>query len=124
MTKFIALFSFLILSTQSFSYDKNDPYYQISEVTVQNLGTFSDGKETTVSEDLQQSGKDLIYVIDQLIAVGKKVYPIVKKGEARIGTKLGYVSVIPNLGTGEVANTMMDMENWSMPKYSRWKVTF
>ena len=52
-----------------------------------------------------------------------KVYPIVKKGQARISTKLGYVSVIPNLGTGEVAHdTMMDMENWSMPKYQRWKV--
>ena len=88
MTKFIALFSFLIISTQSFSFDKNDPYYQISEVTVQNLGTFSNEKEATVSEELDQTGKDLIYIIDQLIAVGKKVYPIVKKGQARIGTKL------------------------------------
>ena len=73
MTKFIALFSFLVLSSQSFGIEKNDPYYRIKEISVQNLGTFTELKATTPDDDLQQTGTNLVYVIDQLIAVGKSL---------------------------------------------------
>ncbi|MDD4974952.1 MAG: hypothetical protein PHY93_11410 [Bacteriovorax sp.] len=66
---------------------------------------------------------DVIMVIDSLLALGQKIWPIIEQGRPVVTTKLApAVSVIPNIeGTNVVLN---QMENWSLPKMVSYRISF
>lgn len=66
---------------------------------------------------------EVIAVIDSLIALGKKIWPIIEAGRPVINNKLiPAISILPNL---EGQNpTLNQMSNWSVPKVRSYRVSF
>lgn len=64
--------------------------------------------------DLAGDLKSVIAIIDDLIAIGKKIWPIIDKNRPVITTDLkSMISVLPRLEGNRVEMDLM--ENWSMP---------
>lgn len=63
---------------------------------------------------------EVIAIIDSMIAIGKKIWPIIEAGRPVINSKLApAVSVLPHLeGTDGV---LSQMENWSVPKVKSYR---
>ncbi|MGZ3789398.1 MAG: hypothetical protein ACXVLQ_12795 [Bacteriovorax sp.] len=66
---------------------------------------------------------DVIMVIDNLLALGQKIWPIIEQGRPVVTTKMApAVSIIPNIdGTNVVLN---QMANWSLPRYVSYRMSF
>jgi len=66
--------------------------------------------------------KDIITIIDDLIAIGKKIWPIIEKNRPVITTDLKYmVSVLPRLEGNRIE--MDNMENWSAPVAKSYRLS-
>lgn len=65
---------------------------------------------------------EISIVIDGLMAIGKKIWPIIEAGRPVVTTKfIPAISIIPNLtGEGPVLN---QMENWSIPKVKSYRIS-
>jgi len=66
---------------------------------------------------------DIIMTIDNLLALGSKVWTIIEKGRPVVTTNFAQaVSIVPNIdGTNVVLN---NMENWSVPRMVSYRVSF
>jgi hypothetical protein len=66
---------------------------------------------------------EVIMVIDNLLAIGKKIWPIIEAGAPVVTTKMAPpISVIPNIdGTNVV---LAQMENWSVPRMVSYRISF
>ncbi len=68
---------------------------------------------------------EVAIIIDSLIALGKKIWPIVNAGRPVITNKLiPPISVLPNLNLQGEHPTLEQMENWSIPKAKSFRVSF
>jgi hypothetical protein len=80
------------------------------------------------SDEIARSEKDIleeiVYVVDTLIAVGKKIYEVVDAGRPVVNAKFNNVSVLPRSESGEVVNPFYDMEGWSQPLHRKYKIVF
>lgn len=66
--------------------------------------------------------KDIITIIDDLIAIGKKIWPIIEKNRPVITTDLkNMVSVLPRLEGNRIE--MDNMENWSAPVAKSYRLS-
>ena len=69
---------------------------------------------------------EVIGVVDALIALGKKVYPIVEAGKPILSSELPVTHVLPRK-TSDMSDyelTLGMMENWKFPKSRSYKVTY
>jgi hypothetical protein len=65
----------------------------------------------------------VIMVVDQLIAIGQKLMPIIDKGRAVVtNNPMGAVAVLPRLD--KTNKEVHDMENWSLPTTKHFKIAY
>lgn len=113
----------------TFSINKGmDPYYQVSEIVVKEIIQKPDLGVTPLS-NLDVSNKidlsQVAIVIDGLIAIGKKIWPIIEAGRPVVDINMGKgVSIIPYKNGDNYDATFYEMENWSMPKFKKYNVTY
>lgn len=116
----------------NFSVDKaTDPYYQVSQIVVKEITSISDLADPVDSLGLEASVLDktdlskIALVIDGLIAIGKKIWPIIEAGRPVVDVNMAKgVSVIPFKNGDNYDATFYEMENWSMPKIRKYNVTY
>ncbi len=98
-----------------------DPYFIISSITATEVGEM----ELDQKIDLP-SAKDLgsiIASLDQLIALGTKVWEIIKKGKPVVNVDMGTpISILPQSEDPNMA--FYQMENWSAPKAKRYRIEY
>lgn len=126
MIKTLVVFTTLLLSSLTYANEAvSDDYYQFATVSV----TPIESPEIPFYNPIPtvQSTVDLgsvIAVIDQLIAVGKKVWPIIKDGVPVYTTDLAQgLSVLPraNMAPQEILN---ELSNWSAPRTAQFKIVY
>lgn len=114
------LLSLLLSNSFAATLEKNDPAYLIDSVTVTEV------EPLTVSPTAELPTNPLgevIAVIDSLIALGKKIWPIIEAGRPVINNKLiPAISILPHI-EGENP-TLNNMSNWSVPKVRSYRVSF
>lgn len=102
---------------------RDDPYFQIDKVKVTEVPV---AVSELYSEEKELSAKNLgqiIMSIDKLIALGTKIWEIVKKGKPV--TNLSFakpVSVLPNGETPQTA--FSQMTGWSAPTTRKYRVEY
>lgn len=66
---------------------------------------------------------EISIILDGLLAIGKKVWPIIQAGKPVIDAKLApAVSIIPHMPEG--TDLLLTMGNWSMPKAQSIRVSY
>lgn len=106
----------------------SDPYFQVSEIVVRELDSknslnalSNDNLNIYEKIDLSQ----IAIVIDGLIAIGKKIWPIIEAGRPVLDVNMGKgISVIPFKKGDDYDATFYEMENWSMPRVKKYNVTY
>lgn len=74
----------------------------------------------TVAGDLNE----ISIIIDSILAIGKKIWPIIEAGRPVISDKLAPpVSIVPHLQDAN-AGVLYEMENWSIPKSMSVRVSY
>lgn len=78
------------------------------------------------SEEVKEKDflQEVVYVVDTLIAVGKKIYEVVDAGRPVVNAKFNNVSVLPKTEGGSLVNPFYDMEGWSAPVHKKYRITF
>jgi hypothetical protein len=67
---------------------------------------------------------EISIIIDGLLAIGKKVWPIIEAGKPVINNKLApAVSILPTLKNPSTG-VLYEMANWSVPKAQSFRVSF
>ncbi|EQC44207.1 hypothetical protein [Bacteriovorax sp. Seq25_V] len=103
--------------------ENNDPYFEISEIQVKELPPLKANHEALDEQKVDL--KQIAMVIDGIIAIGKKIWPIIEAGKPVVDVNMGQgVSVIPFKKGDDLNATFMDMENWSAPVAKRYNVTY
>ncbi len=99
-------------------------YYSISEITVEEVEVGDELVWASQYKGFDKSLGEVIMVVDKLIALGKKIWPIVEAGKPVINVNMNSpISVLPkNLDGGLVQ--FYDMDSWSMPIAKTYKVNF
>lgn len=124
MVKMIFMSVLVLFSSLSLANDQ-DPYFTISSVSV--VPVDSSNIEMSQREETDKAAAELgqvIIILDQLIAIGKKVWPIIQAGKPVLKTDMmKSVSVIPS-DNKDPRVTFVDMANWSMPTAQRYNVVF
>lgn len=89
--------------------------------------------EELAEEDLdildQKNDKNLgqiIMVVDQLLALGKKIWPIIEAGRPVVNSNFApAISVLPRVeGASSNEIAFYEMENWSAPRQQSYKVAY
>ncbi len=123
------LFAAFLLATSlaSFSHAneaalKNDPALIISSVDVSEIETIAIPKFEQPNAPANPIN-EIAIMIDSLLAIGKKIWPIIEAGRPVITNRLSpSLSILPHL-EGE-APVLNQMENWSIPKAKSFRVSF
>jgi len=98
-----------------------DPYFEISEVSVKEVESTSVELIETAND--KNEIKDIIAIIDDLVALGKKVWPLIEANKPVINTDMSkQFSVIPHIEGQSVE--FYEMENWSFPKAKSYRVEY
>lgn len=102
---------------------EDDGMYDISEITIEEIESI----DNYVIDRADKAGLgDIAMIIDQLIALGKKIWPIIENGKPVLNTDfMNYISVIPYISEeNDHSATFYAMEGWSIPKAKSFKVNF
>ncbi len=125
MVKVILMMVFVLMSSLSMASEK-DPYYTITEVTVTPVDS-SGIDYSAVLEEEQKAMPDaatIIMVIDNIIAIGKKIWPIIEAGKPVVKSNMvKAITVIPS-DNKDPKVTLTGMANWSVPEAQRFTVIF
>lgn len=124
MLKSVLIATFLMTALVGNSYsatslEKADPSLVIDSVSVEEVQPLILPTAELPTNPLGE----VIAVIDSMIALGKKIWPIIEAGRPVINNKLiPAISILPNL---EGQNpTLNQMSNWSVPKVRSYRVSF
>lgn len=127
MFKSVLIATFLMITVLGNSFagtvvkteDQTDPAYTVESVTV----TEVEPLVVPMAELPTNPLGEVIAVIDSLIALGKKIWPIIEAGRPVINNKLiPAINILPNLeGQNPALN---QMSNWSVPKVRSYRVSF
>lgn len=118
-----------------------DPYFQVKTMKIKQITDDDMSEFNFVARDFignipnlptipASGGGDtgggiggIISIIDQLIAIGQKIIPIIKQGAPVVtNNPMASVSVLPRIDTKDPV--VHDMNGWSIPKSNHYKVTF
>ncbi len=98
-----------------------DPYFIIASVTATEVGEMNMDQKFDLP-----SAKDLgsiIASLDKLIALGTKVWEIIKKGKPVVNVDMGTpISILPQSDDPNMA--FYQMENWSAPRAKRYRIEY
>ncbi len=120
----------LLLTMSSLAYsDASLEDLTISSVKITEVETPSDLDSVSIDyfdKNVVSEIGQVIGVVDSLIALGKKIYPIIEAGKPVLSSELPVTHVLPKL-ENEVNDfdlTLSMMENWQMPKSRSYKVVY
>jgi hypothetical protein len=109
-------------------WDKSDVerYFDISEVTVTAVEEVAENFVELRDEfKSDKSLGQIIMVVDQLIALGRKIWPIIEAGRPVITSNFGpAVSVLPRTSDSPDFVAMYLMDNWSAPAQQSYLVEY
>ncbi len=105
--------------------EQNDPALEIQSVSVFEVAPLAPEMQTRV--ELPSMGNNPIgeisIMIDSLIAIGKKIWPIVEAGRPVLTNRLiPTTSILPHLENPQ--GVMNQMANWSIPKTRSYRISF
>ncbi len=111
----------IFLFTASLSAFANDPAFEIKNVEIHEIDPLTSVVElpgvTATPID------EISIIIDGLMAIGKKIWPIIEAGKPVVNNRLiPAVSILPHLD-GE-APVLNQMANWSIPKVRSYRVSY
>lgn len=102
--------------------DAEDPMYQISSITVEEIET------PYIYPELEDKGviDDITLQVDKLIALGKKIWKIIEDNKPVVNTDFAAaISVIPQMkDPADPMATFSMMSNWSAPKAKSYRVVY
>lgn len=104
---------------------QNDPALEIQSVSVVEVETpsFSMEMDTRVELPVGNPIGEISIMIDSLIAIGKKIWPIVQAGKPVLTNRLiPATSILPHLDNPQ--GVMNQMANWSIPKTRSYRISF
>ena len=122
--------SFLIaglLLTSSLSFAQEiDPALVISSVEVHQVENPDDKATVELPKVPTNPIDEVAMYLDGLIAIGKKIWPIIEAGKPVITTNgiIPSVSVLPHIEGQNPKAEMHNMANWSAPKAVSYRVTY
>lgn len=91
---------------------------EVEELAQESVDVFDEKRDKNLGQ--------VILVVDQLLALGKKIWPIIKAGKPVLQTNFApTISVLPkseNLSTNDLS--FYEMENWSAPTQKSYRVAF
>ncbi len=96
-----------------------DPYLTIGNVRLERLDEAELKFDFNTYEN--KGFGEAIMIVDQLVALGKKIWPIIEAGRPVITTKFAPVYVLP-VQVLDDQNLVLD--SWSTPKVARYKVVY
>jgi hypothetical protein len=102
----------------------NDQELFIANVKVEEVNTPAGlDSEMLVLGDLSGGLNEISIILDGLLGIGKKIWPIIEAGRPVVTTNfVPAISIIPNIdGKNVVLN---EMANWSIPKVKSFRVSF
>lgn len=116
----------LMTSMQLFANDltRSDSEMYISSVKVQEIEPSPNVDWGSINTfDPAGTINEISIILDGLLGIGKKIWPIIEAGRPVVTTNFGTaVSIIPNVdGKNIVLN---DMANWSVPRVASYRVSF
>jgi len=97
-----------------------DPQFSITQMEI------VEHDEVKANYVVEKAGiKDIVMIVDSIIAIGKKVWPIIEAGKPVVNINMGQgISVIPFKGKDEVDAVFFEMERWSAPKAKSYTVSY
>jgi hypothetical protein len=122
------VFSFLLILSSVASSQVDEKEFTIGSVEiVEAESNFSSPNQGPTNKNLVSELGAVIGVIDSLIAIGKKVYPIVEAGKPILSSELPVTHVLPKVNNRDVSDydiTLGMMENWKMPKSRSYRMIY
>jgi hypothetical protein len=97
-----------------------DPFFTITQIEV------IEHDEVKANYVVEKAGiKDVVMIVDSIIAIGKKVWPIIEAGKPVVNVNMGQgISVLPFKGEDQIDAVFFDMERWSAPKAKSYTVSY
>lgn len=123
MRRLAIVFAF-VLGTINVNAESIDPYYQISDVTVQIIDDFDDPAKTAIEIPNRAEVGEVITIVRDLIAFGKDIYDIVKAGKPVINTEYSPISVLPMDTEFGEGITPGKLAYWKIPKSTKFEVSY
>ena len=117
----------LLFSLSLTSYAEIDSnHYSIGSVDIKEVEQIESFSQPRNNKGVATDLGEVIGVIDSLIAIGKKIYPIVEAGKPVLSSDLPVTHVLPQVddGTSDYELTLGMMENWKYPKSRSYKITY
>ena len=114
----------LMLSTLPVFSQEMDPTLTISHVEVTELST---SNLTVPLPNVPTNPiQEVAMYIDGIIAIGKKIWPIIEAGKPviNVGGMGPMISVLPSVEGKVVSVPMGSMANWSVPRVGSYRVSF
>jgi hypothetical protein len=75
--------------------------------------------DTLLDRQAKAGGGDALVVIDKIIAIGEKIWPIVKANEPKATLALDHVDIVP-----EGISAWQQLEKWQTPRSRYYKVSY
>ena len=125
MFKSFFIASCLLLSTVSFAQEV-DPALVISSVEVHQVETPDDKATVELPKVPTNPIDEVAMYLDGLIAIGKKIWPIIEAGRPVITTNglIPSLSVLPHIEGSAAKTELYQMANWSAPKAVSYRVSY
>lgn len=125
MLKSLFIASLLFSSTMCFA-NNYDQSLVIDHVEVTRVDTVLTKSAVTLPSAPTNPIDEIAMIIDGLLAIGKKIWPIIEAGKPVINTTglVPAISVLPNFEPPATRVEMYEMANWSMPKAVSYKISY
>ena len=122
------VFSFLLILSSVATSQVDEKEFTISSVEIiETESNDSSLNQGPTNKNLVSELGTVIGVVDSLIAIGKKVYPIVEAGRPILSSELPVTHVLPKVNNRDVSDydiTLGMMENWRMPKSRSYRMIY
>jgi hypothetical protein len=130
LLSYLLVFSFVSPVMAEITVAKDDPAYTLASVSVTELPVYNfeykvPPKAPTPNPAPTPSNpiNEISIIIDSMIALGKKLWPIIDAGRPVITDRLApSVSIIPRTDLAQAV--LYEMENWSAPAVKRYRVAY
>jgi len=98
----------------------DEKHFTIASMDIEEIAV--DASESTYvarrDYDMNKSFGEVIAVVDGMIALGKKIWPIVEAGRPVVSASFPKVDVLPQ------GKSAFELDNWYAPTARKWRVTY
>ena len=112
--------------TRSFEVlDHENPYFQIAQIKVTEVQTQVPFYIEDISVTNNKNIQTAVMIVDGLLAIGKKVWPIIEanKPVINVDNKMS-LSVVPKIADTPNSDIPFLLTNWSIPKKKSFRVSY